>query len=103
MLRPNKITRSKQMYLPAHLFCGPWTNSKWALLRLLTRWGVSLNDAEAHLCYEAMKNAILGDAMKVVERLLIFRGEIDYELFRLGMDELPWLNDCFTKVSIVEC
>ena len=83
MPRPNKITTSKQVYLPARLFCGQWTNSKCALLCLFKRWGNSLNDAEAHLCYEAMKDAILSDTMKVVERLLIFRGEIHYELFRL--------------------
>ena len=80
---PNKVSTAKQVYLPARLLCEPWTRDKWALLRLLQRWGTSLNNADTDLCNEAINSAVLNDDKKLFKLLLIFRGEIDYEFFKL--------------------
>ena len=97
------ITTPEQVHLPARLLSGPWTSSKWALLGILKRWGVSLNDAATHLCYEAMKHATTPwDEWESFKLLLMFRSEtsgtslssvdfFDSEAFMLPLSFL--LND----------
>lgn len=84
-LGPNEFTTSRQVYLPVRLIRDPWAESRWALLRFLEHWGVSLHSVDLHTCYQTMKDAILSNNVKVFDLLLTYRGEIDYELFRLVM------------------
>lgn len=83
ILGPNKITAANQVYLPARLLYLPVSYEKWELLSLFQRWGVSLRDETITLCHKAIHNAILDNDLDLFHVLLIFRGEIDHELFRL--------------------
>ena len=83
MLGRNRFTAANQVYLPARLLRAPWSNDIRRLLELLKDWGVRLSDADVDLCNEALKSAITSNDDARFRILMLFRGEIDHELFRM--------------------